>query len=48
MDPRPQVRTGLDRLVAGEAGGHLKALRMGLVAHPASVTADLVHAADAG
>ena len=41
------VRTGLDRLVAGDAGGHLKAPAAGLVMHPASVTAGLAPAVDA-
>ena len=37
----PAVRTGLDRLLAGEAR-HLRAVPLGLIAHPASVTAQLV------
>src|SRR5581483_4997631 len=41
--PMPRVRTGLERLCSDEA--HLvSGRRVGLVAHPASVTADLVHA----
>jgi uncharacterized protein YbbC (DUF1343 family) len=40
-----QVKTGLDILVA-EDFRHLRGLRVGLVAHPASVDATLRHAAD--
>jgi uncharacterized protein YbbC (DUF1343 family) len=43
----PAVRTGLDRLVSGEAGGHLKGAAAGLVLHPASVTAGLDLSVDA-
>jgi uncharacterized protein YbbC (DUF1343 family) len=43
----PTVRTGLDRLVAGDAGAHLKGAAAGLIMHPASVTADLVPSVDA-
>lgn len=43
----PAVRTGLDRLVAGDAGGHLKGASAGLILHPASVTADLRLSVDA-
>jgi len=43
---QPAVRTGLQRLVDGDAA-HLRNLRTGLIVHPASVTADLVHAAGA-
>ncbi len=38
--------TGLERLLAGNSQ-HLRRTRLGLIAHPASVTSDLVHAADA-
>ena len=38
--------TGLEQLLAG-ASPHLRSGRLGLIAHPASVTSDLVHAADA-
>ena len=40
---------GLDRLVSGEAAESedLRTKRLGLIAHPASVTSDLTHAADA-
>ncbi|MCG6989458.1 MAG: DUF1343 domain-containing protein [Gemmatimonadetes bacterium] len=41
------VRTGLDRLISGEAGAHLKDAAAGLILHPASVTAGLDAAADA-
>ncbi len=43
------VIPGLDRLVSGEApeSGHLRNSRLGLIAHPASVTSDLTHAVDA-
>lgn len=37
---RARVRSGVERLLAGEAE-HLRALRLGLIHHPASVTADL-------
>ena len=47
MTRTPSVRTGLDRLVAGDAGAHLRTAAAGLVMHPASVTADLVPAVDA-
>jgi len=49
MTPRssPTVRTGLDRLVRGDAGGTLRGAATGLVLHPASVTADLALAVDA-
>jgi uncharacterized protein YbbC (DUF1343 family) len=40
------VRTGLQRLLDGDAE-HLRGAATGLVVHPASVTADLVHAPDA-
>jgi uncharacterized protein YbbC (DUF1343 family) len=43
----PIVRTGLDRLVTGEAGGDLRGAASGLVLHPASVTSGLALAADA-
>lgn len=39
-----KVRTGLDRLVAGEVD--LKGQRVGLLAHPASVDSNLRHAVD--
>ena len=39
-----KVRTGLDRLVAGEVD--LKGQRVGLLAHPASVDSSLRHAVD--
>jgi uncharacterized protein YbbC (DUF1343 family) len=42
----PVVRTGLQRLVEGEAA-HLRRSAAGLVVHPASVTSDLVPATDA-
>ena len=41
------VRTGLQRLVAGDAGGHLRSARLGLILHPASVMPDLSLAVDA-
>ena len=43
------IATGLDRFVAGTAGKatRLRNSRLGLIAHPASVTSDLTHAADA-
>lgn len=44
---RLAVRTGLDRLISGEAGAHLKGAASGLILHPASVTAGLDAAADA-
>ena len=43
----PAVRTGLDRLVAGDAGAHLRTAAAGLIMHPASVTADLEPSVDA-
>ena len=44
----PPVTSGLDRFIrgAGEALG-LRDARLGLIAHPASVTSDLTHAVDA-
>jgi uncharacterized protein YbbC (DUF1343 family) len=45
MTPAP-VRTGLDRLVAGERE-HLRGQALGLVLHPASVSSELALAADA-
>ncbi len=43
----PRVRTGLDRLAHdADAQKYVRGRRVGLVAHPASVTADLVHARD--
>lgn len=47
MTTPPLVRTGLDRLVSGDAGAHLKGAAAGLIMHPASVTADLVPSVDA-
>jgi uncharacterized protein YbbC (DUF1343 family) len=44
--PGSGVTTGLERLLA-RACPHLRGDRLGLIAHPASVTSDLVHAADA-
>lgn len=43
------VAPGLDRLVSGEVpeASGLRRSRLGLIAHPASVTSDLTHAADA-
>jgi uncharacterized protein YbbC (DUF1343 family) len=41
------VHTGLDRLVSGDAGAHLKGAAAGLILNPASVTAGLDAAADA-
>jgi uncharacterized protein YbbC (DUF1343 family) len=41
-----RVMTGLDRVLAGD-GPDLRGARVGLVAHPASVTATLEHAASA-
>ncbi len=41
------VSTGLQRLVAGEAGRHLRSARLGLILHPASVLPDLTLAVDA-
>lgn len=41
-----RVRCGIDRLVSGERA-HLRGCSVGLVAHPASVTSDLRHSADA-
>lgn len=43
---RTRVRTGLERLLDGEASD-LRAERIGVILHPASVTADLTHSADA-
>lgn len=47
MNAHPSVRTGLDRLVSGDAGTHLRAAATGLIMHPASVTGGLVPAVDA-
>ena len=47
MSQTPSVRTGLDRLVAGEAAAGLRTAAAGLVMHPASVTAGLMPAVDA-
>ncbi|HSG07798.1 MAG TPA: DUF1343 domain-containing protein [Longimicrobiales bacterium] len=47
MTKKPLVRTGLDRLVAGDAGAHLRTAAAGLIMHPASVTAGLVPSVDA-
>lgn len=41
------VRTGLQRLIAADAGGHLRNARSGLILHPASVVPDLSLAVDA-
>ncbi|MCH7639501.1 MAG: DUF1343 domain-containing protein [Bacteroidetes bacterium] len=41
------VRTGLQRLVLGDAGDHLRNARSGLILHPASVALDLSLAVDA-
>ena len=41
------VRTGLDRLLAGECGDLLAGKRVGLIANPTSVDRGMVHAADA-
>ena len=43
------VATGLDRFVTGKASeaSGLRTCRLGLIAHPASVTSDLTHSADA-
>lgn len=43
------VATGLDRFITGEASeaSGLRNRRLGLIAHPASVTSDLIHSADA-
>ncbi len=41
MSAAPVVRTGIERLLAGEAP-HLEPLALGVVAHPASVTHSLV------
>lgn len=41
------VRNGLDRLVSGEVGAHLKGAPAGLIMHPASVTVDLRASVDA-
>ena len=43
--PSPKVRTGLDRLAGGD-GPTFDGRRVALLAHPASVTADLRHARD--
>jgi uncharacterized protein YbbC (DUF1343 family) len=43
----PAVRTGLDRLVSGDAAAHLTGAAAGLILHPASVTADLRLSVDA-
>jgi uncharacterized protein YbbC (DUF1343 family) len=40
------VRRGIERLLAGEPA-HLRSLKLGLIAHPASVTDDLTHSATA-
>jgi uncharacterized protein YbbC (DUF1343 family) len=40
------VRRGIERLLVGEPA-HLRSLRLGLIAHPASVTDDLTHSATA-
>lgn len=45
--PVTPVRTGLQRLVDGDAGVDLRNAATGLILHPASVTGDLVLAADA-
>jgi uncharacterized protein YbbC (DUF1343 family) len=47
MTKPPSVRTGLHRLVAGDAGAHLRHAAAGLIMHPASVTADLLPSVDA-
>lgn len=47
MNADPSVRTGLERLVSGDAGAHLRSAATGLIMHPASVTASLVPAVDA-
>lgn len=47
MTKTPAVRSGLDRLVTGDAGAHLRGAAAGLIMHPASVTADLVPSVDA-
>jgi uncharacterized protein YbbC (DUF1343 family) len=44
---QPAVRTGLQRLVDGDAGAALRGAATGLVLHPASVTGDLILAVDA-
>jgi uncharacterized protein YbbC (DUF1343 family) len=41
------VRTGLDRMLSGEAGRHLRSHRAGLILHPASVTSNLTLASSA-
>ncbi|MCG6956146.1 MAG: DUF1343 domain-containing protein [Gemmatimonadetes bacterium] len=43
----PAVRTGLDRLVSGDAAAHLRGAAAGLILHPASVTANLRLSVDA-
>ncbi len=47
MPTTAPVRTGLERLLSVERGGHLKGARCGLILHPASVTRELTLAADA-
>ncbi|MEJ2203202.1 MAG: DUF1343 domain-containing protein [Gemmatimonadota bacterium] len=46
MRAREPVRTGLERLVSGDAGAHLRGPSLGLVLHPASVTAELFLSVD--
>lgn len=41
-----RVRTGIDRVVAGDAG-HLRGASLGVIVHPASVTSDLTFTIDA-
>ncbi len=43
----PAVRTGLDRLVAGDVEGDFHSASAGLIMHPASVTAGLTPSVDA-
>lgn len=47
MSLSPVVQTGLQRLVAGDVGDHLRNARSGLIQHPASVMPDLSLAVDA-
>lgn len=47
MSAHEPVRTGLERLVSGDAGAHLRGSSLGLILHPASVTAELALSVDA-
>ncbi len=46
MTSAPSVLTGLDRIFSGELAHRVRGRKVGLVAHPASVTANYTHARD--